>query len=395
MTAPQRSKALARFKVIDLTRVRSGPTCVRQFADWGADVIMVEMPESLTADSGGMGAREGPDFQNLHRNKRSITLDLKKPAGKEVFMRLVKDADVIVENFRPDVKHRLGIDYESIRKINPRIVYTSISGFGQDGPYVSRPGVDQIAQGMSGLMSITGNPGEGPMRVGIAIADVTAGMFAALGTMAALLERETSGEGQWVHTSLLEANIFILDFQAARWTMSGEIAEQAGNNHPTGITGAFKTKDGAINLAPPPFLWERFVKALGSDALKNDPDFQKPKDRVKNRAKCNAVIEEITRTKTSAEWVEFFNEAGIPCGPIYTIDQTFADPQVKHLGIAQTVESPKLGPLALIGQPVHLSRTPSALASPPPDRGQHNSDVLSSLGYSAKEIEELKTQGIV
>jgi crotonobetainyl-CoA:carnitine CoA-transferase CaiB-like acyl-CoA transferase len=395
MTSLQRSKALARFKVIDLTRVRSGPTCVRQFADWGADVIMVEMPESLTADSGGMGAREGPDFQNLHRNKKSMTLDLKKPAGKEVFMRLVKDADVIVENYRPDVKTRLGIDYESIRKINPRIVYTSISGFGQDGPYVERPGVDQIAQGMSGLMSITGEPGRGPMRVGIAIADVTAGMFAALGTMAALLERESSGEGQWVHTSLLEANIFILDFQAARWTMAKEIAEQAGNNHPTGITGAFKTKDGAINLAPPPFLWERFVKALGSDELKNNPEFQKPKERVKNRARVNAVIEEITRTKTSAEWVAYFNEQGIPCGPIYTIDQTFADEQVKHLGIAQTVESPKLGPITLIGQPVHLSRTPSAIASAPPERGEHTASVLASLGYSAREIEELKKQGVV
>jgi formyl-CoA transferase len=395
MTRPHPSKALARFKVIDLTRVRSGPTCVRQFADWGADVVMVEMPESLNTDSGGMGAREGPDFQNLHRNKRSITLDLKKPAGKEVFMRLVKDADVIVENYRPDVKFRLGIDYESIRKINPRIVYTSISGFGQDGPYVGRPGVDQIAQGMSGLMSITGEPGHGPMRVGIAIADVTAGMFAALGTLTALLERETSGEGQWVQSSLLEANIFILDFQAARWTMNREVAGQAGNNHPTGITGAFKTKDGAINIAPPPFLWDRFVKALGAEELNTDPDFSTPKLRVKNRAKCNAVIEKITQTKTSAEWVTFFNEAGIPCGPIYTIDQTFADEQVKHLGIAQTVESTTLGAVTLVGQPVHLSRTPSSLVSASPGRGQHNNEVLVGLGYSEKEIAELRRQGIV
>ena len=261
MTSP--SKALSRFTVLDLTRVRAGPTCVRQFADWGANVIMVEMPESLGADSGGMGRRDGSDFQNLHRNKRSITLDLKKPEGVEVFHRLVKKADVVVENYRPDVKFRLGVDYESLKKINPRVVYTSISGFGQDGPYAERPGVDQIAQGMSGLMSITGEPGKGPVRAGIAIADVSAGLCAAIGTLTALLEREVSGEGQWVQTSLLQANIFILDFQASRWTMSKDVPKQEGNNHPTGVpTGVFKTSDGSINLAPTPWMWGRFCKAI-------------------------------------------------------------------------------------------------------------------------------------
>ncbi len=395
MSLPRASKALSRFKVIDLTRVRSGPTCVRQLADWGADVIMVEMPESVNADSGAMGSREGPDFQNLHRNKRSITLDLKNPKGKEVFLKLLKDADVVVENYRPDVKFRLGIDYESLKKLNPRIVMTSISGFGQDGPYVERPGVDQIAQGMSGLMSITGEPGRGPMRVGIAIADVSAGLFAALGTMAALLERESSGEGQWVQTSLLEANIFIQDFQAARWTMAGEIPEQAGNNHPTGITGAFATQDGAINIAPPPFLWERFVKALGNEELKTDERFSSPKLRIKNRAACNTIIEKTTKTKPSDYWVKYFNDAGIPCGPIYRMDQTFADPQVRHLGIAQTVNSPRLGPLKLIAQPVHLSRTPSTLAVAPPERGEHNEQVLSELGYGKDDIAALKRDGAI
>jgi crotonobetainyl-CoA:carnitine CoA-transferase CaiB-like acyl-CoA transferase len=395
MPLPRKSKALSRFKVVDLTRVRSGPTCVRQLADWGADVIMVEIPESVNADSGGMGSREGPDFQNLHRNKRGITLDLKKPKGKEVFFKLVKNADVVVENYRPDVKFRLGIDYESLKKVNPRIVLTSISGFGQDGPYMERPGVDQIAQGMSGLMSITGEPGRGPMRVGIAIADVSAGLFAALGTMAALLERESSGEGQWVQTSLLEANIFIQDFQAARWTMSGEVAEQAGNNHPTGVTGAFKTKDGAINLAPPPFLWNRFVEALGAEEFKSDPRFLKPKERIKNRDQCNVIIEKITMTNTSEHWVKYFNEAGIPCGPIYTIDQTFADPQVKHLGIAQSVKSKKLGELKLIGQPVHLSRTPSSLDIAPPERGEHSDEVLAELGYSKEEVASLRQAGVL
>jgi formyl-CoA transferase len=395
MNQPRASTALSRFKVIDLTRVRSGPTCVRQLADWGADVIMVEMPENSSDESAGMGRRGGADFQNLHRNKRSMTLDLKKPEGKEVFGRLVRDADVVVENYRPEVKFRLGVDYESLRKINPRLVYTSISGFGQDGPYVDRPGVDQIAQGLSGLMSITGEPGRGPMRAGIPIADVSAGLFAALGTLVALLERESSGEGQWVQTSLLEANIFILDFQAARWTMSAEVPEQAGNNHPTSITGAFATRDGMINIAPTPWMWGRLCKAIDKPELENHPDFATPELRVKNRAACNAAIEAVTRNETNRHWVERLNAAGVPCGPIYTVDQTFADEQVKHSGIAQSVASPKLGPITLIAQPVHLTRTPSALVAAPPERGEHTDQVLAELGYGKAEIAALRQRAVV
>jgi len=394
MTSP--SKALSRFTVLDLTRVRAGPTCVRQFADWGANVIMVEMPESLGADSGGMGRRDGSDFQNLHRNKRSITLDLKKPEGVEVFHRLVKKADVVVENYRPDVKFRLGVDYESLKKINPRIVYTSISGFGQDGPYAERPGVDQIAQGMSGLMSITGEPGKGPVRAGIAIADVSAGLCAAIGTLTALLEREVSGEGQWVQTSLLQANIFILDFQASRWTMSKDVPKQEGNNHPTGVpTGVFKTSDGSINLAPTPWMWGRFCKAIGHPEWENDPNWATPQARLKRRAEVNETIEKITATKPSKHWVELMNEAGVPCGPIYTVDQVFADPQVQHLGMTDKVVSPKLGELNLVAQPIKLTRTPSALASPPPERGQHTDEILAWAGYAAGDIKKLHDQGVV
>src|SRR3954462_5887312 len=276
MSFPRASKALERFTVLDLTRVRAGPTCVRQLADWGARVIKIETPPHLIESEGLGGPREGSDFQNLQRNKRGMTLDLKSPQGIAAFKRMVEKADVVVENFRPDVKDRLGIDYESLKKINKRIVLASISGFGQDGPYAKRPGFDQIAQGMGGLMSVTGAPGGGPMRVGIPIADLTAGLFCALGIMTALLERDVSGEGQWVQTSLLQAQIFMLDFQAARWLQMHEVAQQAGNDHPTSIpTGVFKTKDGHINIAAAGHvMWERTCEAIGAPELANRDDMK-------------------------------------------------------------------------------------------------------------------------
>ena len=333
MPFPKASEALSRFTVLDLTRVRSGPTCVRQLADWGANVIKIETPPHLEKGEGPGGPRSNADFQNLHRNKRSITLDLKSKEGLAAFMRMVAKADVVVENFRPDVKDRLGIDYESLKKVNKRIVLASISGFGQDGPYRERPGFDQIAQGMGGLMSITGEPGRGPMRVGIPVADLCAGLFAALGIQTALLEREVSGEGQWVNTSLLQAQIFMLDFQAARWLQMGEVAKQAGNDHPTSIpTGVFKTADGHINIAAAgQVIWERLCKAIGAPELLDNPDFKTNSLRSKNRKAVNAALEAKTPAKTSAEWIEIFEKAGVPSGPINSIDQVFADEQVKHL----------------------------------------------------------------
>src|ERR1700732_659746 len=321
MPFPRASKALARFTVLDLTRVRSGPTCVRQLADWGANVIKIETPPGLEEPMGG--PRAGGDFQNLHRNKRSMTLNLKAPEGLAAFKRMVKKADVVVENFRPDVKKRLGIDYKTLAKINPRIVYASISGFGQDGPYAGRPGFDQIAQGMGGLMSVTGLPGQGPVRVGIPVADLSAGLLAATGILVALLEREKSKKGQQVATSLLQAQIFMLDFQAARYLVEGEVAEQAGNNHPTTIpTSAFKTCDGYINIATTGGkMWERFCQALGAQALLETPDYRTAEARLKNRDALNAEIETYLQSRTSGEWVEHFNKVGVPSGPIYSIDK--------------------------------------------------------------------------
>jgi crotonobetainyl-CoA:carnitine CoA-transferase CaiB-like acyl-CoA transferase len=392
MPFPRASKALARFTVLDLTRVRSGPTCVRQLADWGANVIKIETPAHLEGGEPLGGPRDGPDFMNLHRNKRSITLNLKSPEGVAAFKKMVKRADVVVENFRPDVKGRLGIDYKTLAKINPRLVYASISGFGQDGPYAERPGFDQIAQGMGGLMSITGLPGQGPVRVGIPIADLSAGLFCAMGILTALLERDVSGKGQEIETSLLQAQIFMLDFQAARWLVKGEVAKQAGNNHPTSIpTGVFKTADGHINIAVAgQKIWERFCHALGAPELMTQPEYANSANRSKHRDTLNAEIDRHTVKRSSADWVERFNKAGVPCGPIYAIDQMFADEQVKHVGMAQPVKTKdKKGP-TLVGQPVSLSRTPSRLVAPPPGLGQHTDTVLKEFGFTAKQIAALR-----
>jgi crotonobetainyl-CoA:carnitine CoA-transferase CaiB-like acyl-CoA transferase len=389
MPFPRPSKALARFTVLDLSRVRAGPTCVRQLADWGANVIKIESPPGVEDQMGG--PREGSDFQNLHRNKRSMTLNLKTPEGLAAFKRMVKKADVVVENFRPDVKKRLGIDYKTLAKINPRLVYASISGFGQTGPYANRPGFDQIAQGMGGLMSITGLPGQGPVRAGIPIADLTAGLFAALGILVALLEREKSKKGQYVESSLLQAQIFMLDFQGSRYLVKGEVAKQAGNNHPTSIpTGVFKTRDGYINIATAgQKTWQRFCEAVGATALMERPEYKTAEARSKNRDALSPEIDNYLAAATSPEWVERLNKAGVPCGPIYSIDQVFADPQVQHLGIVQSVTMKDKSKMRLLGQPVGLSRTPSRLAARPPDLGEHTNAILKEFGFSVRDIAAL------
>jgi formyl-CoA transferase len=391
------SAALSRFRVLDLTRVRAGPTCVKQLADFGADVIKVESPPGVDPNETMGGPRHGPDFQNLHRNKRSMTLNLKQKEGVEIFMKLVKKADVVVENYRPDVKHRLGINYESLQQANPRIVLASISGFGQDGPYRDRPGFDQIAQGMGGFMSITGLPGQGPVRAGTAIADISAGLFAALGILTALLERETSGQGQWVQCSLLMSQIALLDFQAARYLMKGEVPGQAGNDHPTSMpTSAYKTKDGYMNIAATgEGMWRRVCEGLGRKDLLEREEFKGEANRSKNRVALNAEINKATAGRTTAEWIEILSAGNVPCGPIYTIDKMFADPQVQHLGAAVKVKSPKLGEFRIVNQAVGLSRTPATIAAAPPELGEHTAEVFAELGYGADEIEALRRKRII
>jgi len=384
---------LAHIKVLDLTIARAGPTCVRVLADHGAQVTQVTRPDPGGFEQSFLGS----DRQNVHRNKRSIAINLQSDAGRSVFYRLAKDADVVVENFRADVKHRLKVDYETLKKINPRIVYGSISGFGQDGPYGKRPGVDQIAQGVGGLMSITGPPGGGPWRVGIPISDLCAGLYLAHGVMAALIERVRSGEGQWVHTSLLEAMVAMLDFQATRWLIDGEVPPQAGNDHPTAFPmGVFPVKDGTINIAASgDRMFGDFLKVIGAEELMKDERFRTRKSRGAHRPQLRALVEEKTRTWESEALIEALNAVGVPCGPILTIDQVFANPQVQHLGLAQTVESERLGKLTLVRSPVRLSRTSTALTRAAPVPGGETDEVLKEYGYTPDQIAELKASGVV
>jgi crotonobetainyl-CoA:carnitine CoA-transferase CaiB-like acyl-CoA transferase len=389
------SQALSRFRVVDMTQVRAGPTAARQLADWGADVIQVQMPEHMRGDD-TLGGQEGSDYQYTHRNKRSITLNLKEAEGIAVLKKLVATADVLLENFRPDVKTRLGIDYEALSRINPRLVYASISGFGQTGPYATRPGFDQIAQGMGGLMSVTGLPGQGPVRVGVPIADLCGGIFAAYGVTVALLEREQSGKGQWLHTSLLEAMIYMMDFQTSRWTIEGEIPGQAGNFHPTSIpTGVYKTSDGFINIAV--FggkIWERFAEAMGAPEWITDERSKTKSARSVHRDWLNAAIEKRLLGNTSDHWIEKLNREGVACGRINNLKEVFEEPQVKHLGILKKVTSNHLGEQVLMGQPVTLTRTPSTIARAAPKRGEHSEEILAEIGYGSAELARLKAAGV-
>jgi len=391
---------LAGLVVLDLTIARAGPTCVRHLSDWGAQVIRIESPlppQGAGANEDVVGNHHGSDYQNLHRNKRSLRLNLKDPEGHAALMKLVAKADVLVENMRAAVKDRLKISWEDVHKVNPRLVYGSLSGFGQDGPYRDRAGVDQIAQGMSGLMSVTGAPGGGPMRVGIAVADMTAGNLLALAIMTALFERHRTGVGRWVHTSLLESQIFMLDFQASRWLMAGEVAKQAGNDHPMGIpTGVFAISDGHINIAASSSrMWERLCDAIGKPEWKARDEWRTQKGRSVDRVQINASIADVTRTRSAAYWIETLNAAGVPCGPIYSIDQVFSDPQVKMLNLVQAVQHPELGNIEIVGSPMNIDGVSKAIRTPTPGPGQHTAEILMEIGYTAEQIEGMRSRAVV
>lgn len=391
------SLPLRPYRVLDLTRVRAGPTAVRQLADWGADVIKIEEPVDEGNETEMGGVRLGPDYQNLHRNKRSLTLNLKSPEGVRILKELAKDADVVVENYRPDVKKRLGIDYETLNELNPRLVYASISGFGQDGPYARRPGYDQIIQGMTGMMSVTGIPGHGLVRAGIAIADTTAGMYAAMGILMALLDRERSGKGQWIQTSLLESLLAVMDFQCARWLVAGEVPTQAGNDHPTIIpTGNFPTRDGMICICVSGrVMWTRLCKTLNREDWLTDPRFETNKARSANREQLNAELSEIFSGNTTAHWITLLNDAGLACGAVNSIDQAFEDAQVQHLGVRWPVSHPQLGEIGLVGQPYRTSRHVAQLARVAPMPGEHTMEILREAGLTVEQIHELKESHVI
>ncbi|HUO11748.1 MAG TPA: CaiB/BaiF CoA-transferase family protein [Caulobacteraceae bacterium] len=384
---------LAGIRVLDLTLARAGPTCVRHLADWGADVIAIQPPDG----GGDLIARDGFDYQNLQRNKRFISLDLKSEAGHAAFLKLVAGADVVVENMRAPVKSRLRIAWDDLQPINPRLVYASISGFGQDGPYAGRAGVDQIAQGMGGIMSVTGEPGRGPMRAGIAVSDVTAGTIAALAVMLALFQRERTGEGRFVHTSLLETAIFLMDFQAARWLMAGEVPGQMGNDHPTlAPMGVYPTADGHVNIAASSHaLFERFCKAADRTDWIADSRWSSAAARAANRAELNAAIAEETVKHPNAWWVERLEAAGVPCGPILAMDEVFADPQVQHLGVATPAEHPRLGKTHMVATPIHLEGLATGVRSVAPLKAEDTDAVLAELGYSGAQIAEMRRQGAI
>jgi crotonobetainyl-CoA:carnitine CoA-transferase CaiB-like acyl-CoA transferase len=394
----QAGAALARFRVLDLSRVRAGPTCVRMLADFGADVIRIEPPPGVDAnDNMFIDSRVGGDFQNLNRNKRSLTLNLKRPEGVALFKRLARTADVVVENWRPDVKSRLGLDYESLRAVNPRIVLASISGYGQDGPYADRPGFDQVIQGMGGLMSVTGHPGQGPLRTGLAVADSSAGLYAALGIFAALLEREQSGQGQWVHTSLLHAQIAMMDFQAARYLNEGAVPVQCGNDHPSASPmGLYHAQGGSLNIgAAGEGNWRRFCQALERPQWLADARFATDKLRIENRAELSREIEQVFATAPVQHWVDLLNRAGVPAGPVYTVPEVFADAQVRHLQATAQATTAAGKVCTFVTQPVHLERTPASVQAAAPECGEHTDEVLREAGLGDEEIAQLRAAGVV
>jgi crotonobetainyl-CoA:carnitine CoA-transferase CaiB-like acyl-CoA transferase len=367
-------------------------------ADMGADVIKIETPEhgDESRYQGTVIDGESRYFVGMNRNKKGMTLNLKSEEGKEIFRRLAEKSDVVVENFRPGVMGNFGLDYGNLVKINPGIVYCGITGFGKEGPHALRPAFDFIAQGVSGFMSVTGFPDREPVRTGIPISDSVAGIYAAFGILVALIARQKTGKGQEVQTSLVDAMISILSFAADPYLSSGKLPERYGNDHPVSSPyGTFKSLDGYINIAPSGDpMWERLARALGIQELLDDPRLQTNDDRRLHRPSLNKIINEIIGKRTTAQWIEYLNKEGVPCGPINDLAQTFEDPQVRHQEMLLEIGQPT-GKVKILGFPVKMSRTPARLNRPSPQLGEHTGEILSTLGYSSEKIKDLRDKGVV
>ncbi len=394
------ARALEGIKILDLSRALAGPYCTMMLADMGAEVIKIEMPgRGDDSRSWGPPFVEGESayFMSINRNKKSITLNMKSDKSTEIVHKLIKQSDVLVENFRPGAMERLGLGYEQVKAMNPRIIYCSISGFGQDGPYRMLPGFDQVLQGMGGLMSITGELGGPPIKVGVAIADISGGMFASNGILVALYNREKTGKGQMVDVSLLDSQVAWLTYRAGAYFASGEVPQPMGSGHPVIVPyQAFKAKDVFINIAVGnDQLWERFCKAVGLEKVMNDPKFATNAKRVENREEIVKIISDLIVTKDGEEWLKILTDAGVPCGPIYTVDKIFADPQVLHREMVKELDHPKAGKIKVTGIPIKLSDTPGEVETAPPVLGQHTQEVLTELGYNDKDLEKLKQEKVI
>jgi formyl-CoA transferase/CoA:oxalate CoA-transferase len=392
-TSPQRPDApgpLSGIRVLDFTRILSGPFATMNLADLGADVIKIERP-----DQGDDTRQWGPPFQgdqaayflSVNRNKRSVALDLKSPEGARAIKALAERSDVIVENFRPGTMARLGLGYEAVSRANPRVIYASISGYGQTGPDASRAGYDAIAQARSGLMSVTGEPKGPPVRVGISPADLTAGMWALVGILSALYQREQSGHGQWIDVSLLDGQVSWLTYVAQGYFASGHVPRRYGSAHPTiAPYQGFPTQDGNIMIAVGnDGLWKRLAEALDLASLIEDPRFVHNSERVTHRTELVAILTETLKTKTTDAWIAILDTAGVPVGPINTVDQALKDPQIAARGMVTNVEHPGIGSLDLLNCPIKMSANETSVRMPPPLLGQHTKEVLEELGLANPE----------
>ncbi len=386
--------------VIDLTRALAGPYCTMMLGDLGARIIKIETPDGGD-DTRGWGPPfingESSYFLGINRNKESLTLNLKQPDAREVLRRLLGRADVLVENFRAGTMDRFGFGFPAVHALNPRLVYASISGFGQDGPYRERTAYDLILQGMGGLMGTTGEEGGPPVKVGVAVTDIAAGMFAAYGILAALRVRDRTGQGQLVDAAMLDAQVSWLTYQAGYYFATGENPRRLGSAHPSLVPyQAFRTQDGYINVAVgSEGIWSRFVEAIGAPHLADDPRFRTNPDRVAHRSELIALLDPIFATRSTADWVTATEQAGVPAGPIYQLSDIFGDPQVRHREMMQEIDHPRAGRIKQTGVPIKLSATPGRIASPPPVLGQHTESILKELGYDVSGIASLRSRGAI